>query len=244
MKSAEEIRPDMTRLCTDVCEALGISEPAACVLLRNFKWSKEALMGQFFSDSEKILKSAGVYCRCGHEVPPPDTSNEMHTCQICFDDTNNMLAMPCGHSFCVDCWADFCENAVNEGPSCVLKTCPQAECKEVVTDEEFAQALGPSSPILQKFKSFQLRSFVESNPLFRWCPGRGCERIAAAMSYSIMESEGSVAQCDSCDAKFCLVCAEEPHAPSTCKGLAKWLEKCKNESETANWILANVRITT
>ena len=103
------------------------------------------------------------------------------------------------------------------------------------------KSLGTGSPGLQKFLNYQLRSFVESNALTRWCPGRGCERVACAESASAMESEGCIAHCDHCSISFCLVCGEEPHAPCPCKELATWNEKCRNESETANWILANTK---
>ena len=231
----------MINRCKDVCEALGITEAAAGVLLREVNWSKEVLLEQFMSDADKVLKKAGVFCRCGHQKPPPDTKGKLQTCSICFDDVSKMLAMPCGHAFCFDCWEDFCANAVEEGPSCVIKTCPESTCKEIVTEDEMTQALGESSETLQKYRSFQLRSFVESNPLTRWCPGAGCERVACAMSTAAMESEGCVAHCDACAMSFCLVCGEEPHSPSSCKHLELWNEKCRNESETANWILANTK---
>jgi ariadne-1 len=34
---------------------------------------------------------------------------------------------------------------------------------------------------------------------------------------------------------------EEGHEPCSCAQLAEWSLKCVNESETANWILANTR---
>ncbi len=238
---ADELRPEMLRVCQDVCEVLGVSIAAAGVLLRQYKWLKESLLEQYYmNDSDVILKKAGVYHRCGHTIPPP-VGGGGYTCPICYDDTTQTYSMPCGHTFCCDCWSDFCENAVNEGPNCVLTTCPEASCTEIVTEEEMEKSLGKDSPILQKFLSYQLRSFVESNPLTRWCPGRGCDRIACALSAAAMESEGSVAHCLECTTNFCLVCGEEPHAPTSCKALAKWMEKCRNESETANWILANTK---
>lgn len=238
MMKAEEILPEMISRCRDVCEVLGITIPAAGVLLRQYNWSKETLLEQYMNDVDNILRKAGVFFRCAHQITPPSGEK---TCQICYEDNENMYGMPCGHAFCLDCWYEFCENAINEGPNCVMTTCPQAECSEVVTEEEMKRALGESSPLLLKFLSYQLRSYVESNPLTRWCPGRGCESIACAQSAAAMESEGSVAHCLSCSTKFCLICGEEPHAPSTCKALAKWNEKCRNESETANWILANTK---
>jgi ariadne-1 len=242
MMQAEEIRPEMNVLCKDVCEVLGISLSAASVLLNAFHWSKETLLERYMNDSDQILKKSGVYNRCMNGTPNSTmNATGTRTCFICFDETNQMFSMPCGHAFCLDCWNAFCTNAVDDGPSCVITTCPDASCTEIVTDDEFVKALGTTSPSYIKFKNFQLRSFVESNPYTRWCPGRGCERIAYALSPAAMELEGSVAKCDTCTTKFCLVCGEEPHAPATCKALMKWNEKCRNESETANWILANTK---
>jgi hypothetical protein len=38
-----------------------------------------------------------------------------------------------------------------------------------------------------------------------------------------------------------LPAGEEAHDPCSCAQLAEWELKCVNESETANWILANTR---
>jgi len=218
MSAAEGLRPEMNRRLKDVQEVLNVSQAASNVLLREHNWSKEDLLEAYMSNSDKIMKAAGIYARCGHQVAP----KKMSTCEICYDEVSDMLAMPCGHAFCYECWNDFCVNAINDGPACVKTTCPQAGCPEVVTEEEMTKALGDASSELKKFQTYQLRSFVESNPLTRWCPGRGCERVACALSASAMESEGNVAHCDTCGISFCLVCGEEPHAPASCKNLAMW----------------------
>jgi len=75
------------------------------------------------------------------------------------DEVTDMLAMPCGHAFCYDCWNDFCVNAIKDGPACVKTTCPQAGCPEVVTEDEMTKALGDASSELKKFQTYQLRSF-------------------------------------------------------------------------------------
>lgn len=237
MLPAEEIVPEMKRRLKEVIEILDIPSSAAAVLLREHNWSKEILLEAFYADTEKLLKSYGIYHRCN----PVATKSTGGMCNICYDDmeAGKKHAMPCGHEFCMDCWHDFCTNAVREeGATCVRKTCPEASCKEVITELD-VEITAPD--VLPKFQSFQLRSFVESNTLTRWCPGRGCERVAYAQSASAMEQEDNVAHCDGCTCTFCMVCGEEPHAPSGCKALALWNEKCKNESETANWILANTK---
>mmetsp|Transcript_26289 Transcript_26289/g.46378 ORF Transcript_26289/g.46378 Transcript_26289/m.46378 type:complete len:501 (+) Transcript_26289:292-1794(+) len=235
---AEDLKPEMMRRLKDVTEILDIPQEASAVLLREHNWSKEQLMEVFYSDSEKILKKCGIYHRCNPKAPLKNPGNN---CPICYDpmEAGNKLAMPCGHEFCLDCWHDFCANVVlDEGPACVHSTCPQAGCEEVLTEVE-VKAAAPD--YLQKFQNFQLRNFVESNTLTRWCPGKGCERVACAPNASAMEKEDNIAHCDGCDTSFCLICGEEPHAPCGCKELQKWNEKCRNESETANWILANTK---
>lgn len=237
MMMAEDLRPEMRRRLRDVQEVLGVTPAAAAILMRQHNWSKERLLEEYMVDSDKILKKDGVFHRCGHMVP----AEKSGTCQICYEDVDKMLAMPCGHAFCYDCWYEFAINCINEGPACVNTTCPEASCREIVTEDEINEALANNPAERAKYWNFQLRSFVESNPLTRWCPGRGCERVACATSPAVMETEGKVACCDSCMTHFCLVCGEEPHSPVGCKHLAKWNEKCRNESETANWILANTK---
>lgn len=231
---SDELVPEMKRRLKDVTEVLDIPEAAAAVLLREHKWNKEVLLETFYNDPEALEKKHGVYWRCN----PVTSYKKKGFCEICYDNDLDMISMPCGHSFCKDCWKDFVANALSEGPSCIRKTCPEAKCRESMTEVEVEQA---APMILPKFETYQLRSFVESNTLTRWCPGRGCERIACAASASAMEQEQNVASCDACILSFCLVCGEEPHSPCNCKELARWNEKCKNESETANWILANTK---
>ena len=243
MMPAEDLAPEMHRRLKDVTEVLDIPASAAAALLREYNWSKESLLEVYYNDSDKLLKKCGVYFRCNPKSTKP--AKGKCTCEICYDDysQSEMKAMPCAHEFCTDCWHDFCVNAVSEeGPACVRATCPQAGCSEVVTEAEMKSALEKESPqIYARFCSFQLRSFVESSRLTRWCPGAGCSRVASAVSASAMEQDDNVAHCEPCQLSFCIVCGEEPHAPSICKDLAKWNEKCRNESETANWILANTK---
>jgi ariadne-1 len=229
MMGSDEARVEMNARVKDVADVLGVPTSAAALLLCQHHWSKEELLENYMNDSDLILKNAGVYHRCGHELS--SSKSTLQACRICFDETDTKLAMPCGHAFCLDCWSEFCKTAILQGPICVVTSCPHASCTELVTETEIAQSLQTTAPdLIHKYHEYQLESYVDSNPLTRWCPGRGCARIARAPSRARME----VAQCDACLIRFCVVCAEEPHAPVRCKELGLWNEKCKNESETAN----------
>lgn len=236
LMKGDELIPEMNKRLKDVTEVLDIPASAAAVLLREHNWNKEVVMEVFYNDPDALLQKCGVYYR----VHPNNKrkASTSSTCEICYDEDVDMLCMPCGHEFCKVCWKEFIGNAVAEGPSCVRQTCPQAKCTELMTEEEVEKA---APEVLPKFQNYQLRSFVDSNDLTRWCPGNGCENVAVAMNGSAKEQEGNHIVCDACAAEFCLTCGEEPHLPCSCKNITLWSEKCRNESETANWILANTK---
>jgi len=200
----------------------------------------------------------------GKKTIPTPAKKVGVSCEICCEDESSglrpedMLAMPCGHEFCRECWSGFVEAMVGDGPSSIRQRCPEVGCQEIVTEEEVAVA---SPHLLPKFESYQLRSYVEQDGSSRWCPGPGCDRVAVAWDGGRGEGghmngnedcggasspdalgNGTVdVTCDRCETRFCLRCGGEPHSPLTCRDLDRWNEKCRNESETANWILANTK---
>lgn len=269
MLNSKDLIPIMNHRLKEVTEVLDVPPSAAAALMRENKWAKERLFETFYNDPDKLLKSCGVLARSRNsesggsssndgDKKPAATSNGRATraskkhqqqtqkkeCSICYDEDgfspDEMFSMACGHEFCRDCWRGFLDVALTNGPVCIRQTCPEAGCKEIITEEEY-QTLAPDA--YPKFQSYQLRNFVECYPLTRWCPGPGCERVAVGTKKMLdaATTGGLVAECDTCDTHFCLQCGDEPHAPTGCRELAAWNEKCKNESETANWILANTK---
>lgn len=129
------------------------------------------------------------------------------------------------------------DDMMGDGPTCLIKTCPSMECKEIITEVE-VKDVAPN--LLPKFQSYQLRSFVEVNEKLRWCPGPGCEQVAVIDPRG-MGPKGTICFCDECKISFCHTCGREPHAPMNCSDMAKWEKKCLDDSETANWMMANTK---
>lgn len=150
------------------------------------------------------------------------------------------------HRFSVLAWQDYLKCKVEDGPDCIFAKCPMDACPCVVNPGTWDNILTlPSSlgakegeeleAALKKYQRFLLNSFVDINRNMKWCGTAGCNTAISAT--------GAVTEviCQTCKGTFCFKCGLESHAPISCKALNTWLEKCSNESETANWILANTK---
>jgi len=51
---------------------------------------------------------------------------------------------------------------------------------------------------------------------------------------------GTVVKC-LCGYRFCFSCHKEAHSPASCADVKQWAKKCKDDSETANWIVVNTQ---
>ena len=49
--------------------------------------------------------------------------------------------------------------------------------------------------------------------------------------------------CSSCKSRFCFKCGNSYHAPTDCETIRRWLNKCADDSETANYISANTKVS-
>ena len=245
MLPVDELGPVMNDRIRETAEVLGAPPGAAAILLREHEWEKERLFQSFFNDPDRVKEKCGVLARCRHSGDAgrnTRVTGERRICEICMDEDgfnpDEMIGMPCGHEFCETCWYGFISSSLEKGPRCVRETCPQAGCNELVTEEEVRRVV---PDLLPKFERYQLQSFVEMCGMTRWCPGPGCGQVAFACGGGMFSDVSGDAKCDVCKTCFCLKCGEEPHAPITCRHLSWWQEKCKDESETSNWILANTK---
>jgi len=131
MLESSELTPVMKRRIREVTEVLSIPESAAAVLMREHKWAKERLFEIFYTDPERLEEKCGVRARCEAPSSAPVvvptgrvTRNRAaklkaaRECGICCEDDLDpaqMYSMPCGHSFCRDCWYGFIQCAIGDG---------------------------------------------------------------------------------------------------------------------------------
>lgn len=94
---------------------------------------------------------------------------------------------------------------------------------------------------LHRYKRLLNRAYVDDNPALRWCPGPDCQlAIECHVPVKSLDAIVPSVKCD-CGHAFCFGCGLTEHQPCICPLVKKWLQKCKDDSETANWISANTK---
>lgn len=85
---------------------------------------------------------------------------------------------------------------------------------------------------------------------YRWCPALDCSNLAELTQDPRPETYDRSSDCDLANVpivkcpnshEFCFDCQYENHLPCPCWLVEKWIRKCEDDSETANWIEANTQ---
>ena len=92
-----------------------------------------------------------------------------------------------------------------------------------------------------RYQILLTRTYVDDVEKLKWCPAPNCEY---AVQCEIKQRELSrivpTVEC-ACHHRFCFGCTLQDHQPTPCMLIKKWLKKCEDDSETANWISANTK---
>eukprot|EP01006_Ploeotia_vitrea_P016498 TRINITY_DN47199_c0_g1_i2.p1 TRINITY_DN47199_c0_g1~~TRINITY_DN47199_c0_g1_i2.p1 ORF type:complete len:407 (-),score=53.74 TRINITY_DN47199_c0_g1_i2:762-1982(-) len=204
------------------------------VLLRFFKWDVESLLNTYWDKGqEEVFKKAGI--DFGERGADGEEPKEVE-CQACFDDVplSDAYAPSCGHFFCNDCWTAQISLKVKEGQAQKLN-CMGYKCTLLLDDAVILNFV--DEEIKGKFMKQLMESYVDDNEAVQWCssvPHCGnCVRVTGV-------GKCCDAQC-SCGHSFCFKCLSDTHSPATCDMNRKWKEKCKEDSETCEWLKANTK---
>jgi len=158
-------------------------------------------------------------------------------CTICFEQVRAYSALRCGHPFCNVCYASFLSHkVVDEGHECVAARCPEPKCPLVVTPALFQSLLPAGSDEMSRYEnaSSLARAYVDDQPLIKWCPAPDCV-------YAVRGAAGVRSVQCACKHRFCFSCMQEDHQPASCGNLQEWQVKCRDDSETYNWLVANTK---
>jgi ariadne-1 len=262
-----DLEADQDDLVSQVAELASLSKDRASILLLKFNWNKEKLLEQYFQNPDKTCADAGAVQGTVDKLAPPSSQDAnssaepMFMCNIIFEQVpmSQTFSMGCttedhpeDHRFSVEAWQDYLSCKTDDGPECVFARCPMDGCQCGVSPKVWEAILSYPTPggdveggesktadrythALQLYRRFMSESYVNINRNIKWCPSAGCS--------AALKASGAVTHvtCAQCELQFCFKCGLEPHGPMRCALLSVWMDKCNNESETANWILANTK---
>ncbi|KAG0578371.1 hypothetical protein KC19_4G017900 [Ceratodon purpureus] len=223
-----------------VVEFLAIRPREARTLLIHYRWNVENL---FCALAEK--GTAPIFLEAG--LPPPDTksavpvadnTSQFVRCGTCLEEVSTSAAtrMDCGHAFCNDCWTQYFIIKIKDGQSRRV-TCMEHQCGAICDEDKVRELVGSEDPeSVERYERFLLESYIEDNAKVKWCPSTPhCGNAIRLEGEPYCEIECI------CGQQFCFNCMAEPHSPCSCHMWALWDKKCKDESETVNWLTVHTK---
>ncbi|TFK44101.1 hypothetical protein BDQ12DRAFT_730208 [Crucibulum laeve] len=161
---------------------------------------------------------------------------------------------------CIRCMAEGCALACPDSfIRSILVPEPGAPITDAAQEEENAKTWA-------RFQELLVRHFVGCNTSLKFCPYPSCTNTVSCPAAASKISLTTVVPTVSCGArgiggqamtqsqqgsqlgiggkehKFCFGCPiESDHRPVVCGAAKLWLKKCRDDSETANWIKSNTK---
>lgn len=185
----------------------------------------------------KGVNSSAVKFR--HMLPHIEHCNDFR-CRICTDSGSmDTFGLNCGHRFCTNCFKHFLTQKIMEEGQVARIACPNGLCKALVDSHSVELLVAPNT--LERYERYTMSNFVDHTDWLKWCPGPNCDRAIECHFLQVdCRVKTPVVTC-SCGTNFCFNCLEEDHRPCICEIVRRWLKKCNDESETANYISANTK---
>ncbi|XP_011627726.1 probable E3 ubiquitin-protein ligase ARI2 isoform X2 [Amborella trichopoda] len=227
-------REDLKR----VTEMLTLKEHHARTLLIHHRWDVERLLAVLVEKGrDRLFTEAGIpILDAAHQASARSTSSIM--CNICMEDIspNDVTTMDCGHCFCNDCWTEHFIIKIKEGESRRVR-CMAHKCNAICDEAIIRNLVSVKDPeVAERFERFLLESYIEDNGKVKWCPSvPHCGNAIRIDGDSYCEVECT------CGLQFCFRCSSEAHSPCSCLMWELWIKKCKDESETVNWLTVHTK---
>ncbi|VAI08076.1 unnamed protein product [Triticum turgidum subsp. durum] len=220
-----------------VMELLGLKEHHARTLLIHYRWDVERIFELLDQKGrDRLFSEAGIPLGTANNAGSPSATEV--TCNVCYDDVPLMAAshMDCGHNYCNECWTEYFIVKINEGQSRRVK-CMAPKCNAICDEALVRKLVSAKRPdIAERFERFLLESYIEDNDTVKWCPSTPhCGNAIRVKGDIHCEVECT------CGRQFCFNCSSEAHSPCSCVMWELWIKKCRDESETVNWITVNTK---
>ncbi|POO03193.1 E3 ubiquitin ligase RBR family [Trema orientale] len=216
-----------------VMEVLSLKEHHARTLLIHYRWDVDKLLTVLVEKGKDDLCAKAGVTSGEHDNFVPSKFSSMVMCIVCIEEVpaNEVTTMDCGHYFCNSCWTEHFIVKINEGQSKRIR-CMEHQCQAICDEAKVRILVNARDPKLaEKFDRFLLESYIEDNRKVKWCPSvPHCGNAIRVDDVELCEVECA------CGLQFCFSCSSEAHSPCSCLMWELWSKKCRDDSETVNWI--------
>eukprot|EP00850_Spirogloea_muscicola_P009454 SM000053S17411 [mRNA] locus=s53:270701:276464:+ [translate_table: standard] len=221
-----------------VVDVLGVQLQHARALLIYHRWDIESLFGRLADKGEeRLFVEAGLPFNARSAGVMQEMQGQVN-CRACLETVASASAtmMSCGHSFCNDCWTRYFIIKILEGQSRRV-TCMEHKCIAICDEHKVRKLVGAfDADAVNRYEQSLLESYIEDNSKVKWCPSvPHCGNAIRVDGEPFAELECV------CSQQFCFNCLAEPHSPCSCSMWRLWDQKCKDESETVNWLTAHTK---
>ncbi|VDK41229.1 unnamed protein product [Taenia asiatica] len=214
------------------------------------------------SDLFRTISQNSKLCR-KYQFKLKDRNFKSDLCSICFSSpsvldgvntkqnpalaTARLFGMSCGHMFCLECWRAFFDVRISSSHVSVVE-CMAAKCNIRIPDDFiFAILNNPESvqkhrrhilnEVIELFQRYFIAFSYQAHPRLRPCTNTHCTRVL----YALEVPRALRVTCGGCGTQFCFACSVEYHAPAHCETIKQWLQKCRDDSGTANYMAAHTK---
>lgn len=234
-----DVQRQQDDMINEVNMILDMRKEDAAILLRYFRWNKERLLEDYMDRPEKVLEAAGL--SSNSSTLPKLEAIPGFMCDICCeeDDSLQSFAMKCGHRYCVDCYRHYLTQKIREEGEAARIQCPSDGCGRILDSRSLDLLV--THDLTDRYHELLNRTYVEDKDIFKWCPAPDCPNaVECTVKKKDLDRIVPTVECR-CGNRFCFGCPNPDHQPAPCYLVKKWLKKCADDSETANWISANTK---
>lgn len=237
--SPADVQGQQDELIDEVNMILDLRKEDAAILLRHFRWNKERLIEDYMDRPKKVLEDAGL--GPSTSGPPKLEVIKNFECDICCESQTGLqtFAMKCNHRYCVNCYRQYLAQKIKEEGEAARIQCPSDGCKRIMDAKSLDLLV--TEDINDRYHELLTRTYVEDKDALKWCPSPNCiYAVECGVKKKDLDRVVPTVACD-CGYRFCFGCILSDHQPAPCDLVKKWLQKCADDSETANWISANTK---
>lgn len=235
----QDIQKQQDELIDEVNMILEMKKEDAAILLRHFMWNKERLIEDYMDRPKKVLEASGLGPNSSDQ-PKIQTVKDFE-CAICCDDSEGLetFAIKCGHRFCVDCYRQYLTQKIREEGEAARIECPESGCRRIIDARSLDILVTPE--LKERYHELLNRTYVQDKETLKWCPAPDCQNaVDCPVKKKDLAKIVPTVAC-ACGHRFCFGCGLNDHLPAPCDLVKRWLKKCADDSETANWISANTK---